>query len=197
MARMRNEERYEAQRTRILAESARIFRDRGYSQTSMEDLATALGVTKAAIYYYYKRKEEILFDICDQALEFAYETTIVTDSSMGAKERLERFVRGGVASIAENMAVFAVLFQETSLRKEARARRIVSRQRKFEIAVQDIFEDGIKEGTFRADLDPRLASLAVLGMCNWVYRWYNHEHYDVETIGEEFLKMIDYGAFSN
>ena len=104
MARMRNEERYEAQRTRILAESARIFRDRGYSQTSMEDLATALGVTKAAIYYYYKRKEEILFDICDQALEFAYETTIVTDSSMGAKERLERFVRGGVASIAENMA---------------------------------------------------------------------------------------------
>jgi hypothetical protein len=90
-----------------------------------------------------------------------------------------------------------VLFQETSLRKEARARRIVSRQRKFEIAVQDIFEDGIKEGTFRADLDPRLASLAVLGMCNWVYRWYSHEHYDVETISEEFLKMIDYGAFSN
>ena len=163
----------------------------------MEDLATALGVTKAAIYYYYKRKEEILFDICDQALEFAYETTIVTDSSTGAKERLERFVRGGVASIAENMAVFAVLFQETSLRKEARARRIVSRQRKFEIAVQDIFEDGIKEGTFRADLDPRLASLAVLGMCNWVYRWYSHEHYDVETISEEFLKMIDYGAFNN
>jgi AcrR family transcriptional regulator len=78
-------------------------------------------VTKAAIDYYYKRKEEILSDICDQALEFAYETTIVTDSSMGANERLERFVRGGVASITENMAVVAVLFQETSLRKDARA----------------------------------------------------------------------------
>jgi hypothetical protein len=45
--------------------------------------------------------------------------------------------------------------------------------------------------------DPRLASLAVLGMCNWVYRGYGHEHYDVETISDEFIKMIDYGAFSS
>jgi AcrR family transcriptional regulator len=72
-ARVRNDAQYEVRRTRILTEAAKILRQKGYNSATMEDVASAWGVTKAAVYYYYPKKQDILIEICEQAVDRALE----------------------------------------------------------------------------------------------------------------------------
>lgn len=195
MARTRRPEQYAAQVARIREEAARIFRERGYEQTSLDDIANALGVTKAAVYYYYKRKQDILFDICHQALDAGWDRLVKQNQALPAKERLELFIEDLLNGLIGQLEEFSVLMQEPTLRHERVAQGITARLHEIEQAVEAIIEQGIAEGVFRP-VNARLATLALLGMCNWTHRWYRTERFKAEAIVNEFVALVEVGILA-
>lgn len=196
MARVRNDEQYELRRARILSEAAKVFRQKGYNSATMEDLAGALGVTKAAVYYYYPKKHDILLEICEQALDRALERIRQNDSTRPAAERLRQMVSDHVEIMTDNLEEFAVFFQELDLRRDPRARRVIARQREFGSRVQELVQAGIDSGEFRQDADAALVTMAILGMCNWLYRWFRSSGRSPEEIVREFDALLVHGLLA-
>jgi len=196
VARVRNDEEYELRRTRILTEAAKVFRQKGYNSATMEDLANALGVTKAAVYYYYPKKHDILLEICEQALDRALERIRLNDAGKPAVERLQQLVADHVEIMTDNLEEWTVFFQELDLRKDPRARRVLARQREFGERVEELIQAGIDSGEFRSDADVKLVSVGILGMCNWLYRWFRATGRSPEEIIHEFNALIGHGLLS-
>lgn len=196
VARVRNDEQYELRRTRILTEAAKVFRQKGYNSATMEDLASALGVTKAAVYYYYPKKHDILLEICEQALDRALERMRQNDGAKPAAERLRQLVADHVEIMTDNLEEWTVFFQELDLRNDPRARRVIARQREFGERVEELIQAGIDSGDFRSDADVKLVSVAILGMCNWLYRWFRAAGRTPEQIIHEFNELLAHGLLS-
>jgi AcrR family transcriptional regulator len=193
---VRNDEQYELRRARILSEAAKVFRQKGYNSATMEDLATALGVTKAAVYYYYPKKNDILLEICEQALDRALDRIRQNDSSRPAAERLRQMVSDHVEIMTENLEEFAVFFQELDLRRDPRARRVITRQKEFAARVEELVQAGIDAGEFRQDADAALVTMAILGMCNWLYRWFRTSGRSPDEIVTEFDNLLVHGLLA-
>lgn len=189
MARVRNDEQYELRRARILTEAAKVFRQKGYHSATMEDLASALGVTKAAVYYYYPKKHDILIEICEQALDQALDRIRQNRADQPAADRLRQMIADHVEIMTNNLEEWSVFFQELNVRRDPSARRVVARQREFGKLVEELVQAGIDSGEFR-DADARLVTLAILGMCNWLYRWFRNEGRTTAEIVSEFDALI-------
>jgi len=149
-----------------------LFASKGYAETSVQEIVEAAGVTKGAFYYYFSSKDEVLELIHDEFLD--YEISLVEELEKyggTAPERLGSLVRDLIRSIIiyrENVRVF---FQEFDRLPEPRKAEIEKRRRVYQQHVEDIVRDGVRQGSFRSDLDPTVATLGIFGLANYTYRW--------------------------
>ncbi len=157
----------------ILEAASRLFIERGFPGTSMGDIAEAMGVTRTAIFYYFRNKEAILnaltASITEMAGKLAEETLAQQHDPMLA---LRALVCQHARLILSHPLQFRVVERNEqhlspSLRKIAQASRRLLLNR-FVTAI----EAGIRAGQFR-DVDPKLAAFSMLGMCNWGAWWFN------------------------
>lgn len=157
----------------ILEAASRLFIERGFPGTSMGDIAEAMGVTRTAIYYYFRNKEAILnaltASITEMAGKLAEETLAQQHDPVHA---LRALVCQHARLILSHPLQFRVVERNEqhlspSLRKIAQASRRLLLNR-FVTAI----EAGIRAGQFR-DVDPKLAAFSMLGMCNWGAWWFN------------------------
>jgi TetR/AcrR family transcriptional regulator, cholesterol catabolism regulator len=144
--------------------------EKGYSNTSVEDITRELGFTKGVFYYYWKNKREIVQEIHDRALETinaGLDGVMAEESS--AAVRLEAAIRNHVGAVLENRSIIAVLLGDFAFSEETlEGRRAYGRR------FQALVEEGIAAGVVR-DLDPTVLTYAILGLCNSVARWYRPE----------------------
>lgn len=187
------DEQFQLKRMALLREAARAFSANGYHNTSLDDVAASLGVTKAALYYYVKTKQEILFechmlamDLGDQALEYG------RTHGRNAHEKIILFCQRYIELITGEMGSFAVLGEFNAL--EAKRREIVLRRRdEFEEIFKAIVQEGIEEGSIR-QVDPKLACFFFMGAVNWMTRWFRPQgELAGETIAAEFKSMFSEG----
>ena len=158
--------------TAIRAAALRIFRQKGYHAASMQDIADAVGLYKASLYYYVDSKEELLVRLFEGRTEKVLAEIDAAASGPGtSRERLGAMVRAYVLGVLRNLdSVHVYLREEHSL--PPLALQQVHREQQ---AMRSHFERVIVEGTRRGEFvagDPKLAALALLGMCTWVHRWY-------------------------
>jgi len=158
--------------TAIRAAALRIFRRKGYHAASMQEIADAVGLYKGSLYYYVASKEELLVRLFEGRTEKVLAEVAAAASGAGSpRERLSAMGRAYVLGVLRNLdSVHVYLREEHSLPPSALQQ--VHREQK---AMRDHFERVIVEGTSRGDFvqgDPKLAALALLGMCTWVHRWY-------------------------
>jgi AcrR family transcriptional regulator len=179
-------------RKRIVREAAKQFRAKGYQVTTLDDLASSIGVTKAAIYYYFSKKSEILLEICADALAQALTSLDALDPTEPADVRLRAALSNHVELLVQNLEAWAVFFQEIDLLREPKARAILADQRRFSNILEGILEEGMRTKVFR-EADPQLVALAILGMYNWVYRWYRSSGRKPQEIIKEFADLIELG----
>lgn len=155
----------------VLHVAARVFNERGYDGTSMEDLARALGVTKSAIYHHVSSKTELLSRSLDLAMDALFEVTREEGSTTGpAVDRLEHVLRGSVRVLVEQLPHVTLLLRvrgNTEVEKRALARR-----REFDHLVAALVREGIADGDIRGDVDPAVASRLLFGMVNSIIEWY-------------------------
>ncbi|RTH04927.1 TetR/AcrR family transcriptional regulator [Thermus scotoductus] len=160
-----------ATRNRILEEAARLFTEKGYEATSVQDLAEALGLSKAALYHHFRSKEEVLYEISLQALEGLCRQGERALSEPDPKVALLRFMEGHARFFEENRPFFVAMLQGLqSLSPEKRAVTIALRDR-YEGMLRSILERGMALGVFRP-LDVGLTARAILSLLNWMIRWF-------------------------
>jgi TetR/AcrR family transcriptional regulator, cholesterol catabolism regulator len=192
VARTRNDAQYALMREKIAKAAVKQFRTKGYQITTLDDIANSVGVTKAAIYYYFSKKSDILLEICSQALNQALSALDALDPTKSPDEKLRETLASHVRFMVDNLEAWTVFFQEIDLRKESKARQIVADQRRFARVMEDILTEGMDAGVFRR-VDPELATLAILGMYNWVYRWYRSSGRTTEEVIDQFANMVEFG----
>jgi AcrR family transcriptional regulator len=156
----------------ILAVSARLFRGKGYRATTMEDIAAELNVTKPALYYYIKTKNDLLYAICESAIERLMEgVRQIMVAPDDVQERLRKLIHWHVSMFSEHGDVITVYLAEESELPEDKRTFIRSLSREYETLYRELLEQGIKEGKFRK-MDVPMVVRAISGMCNWLFAWY-------------------------
>ena len=159
-------------RERILEEAVKLFYERGFTGTTLDDIAAELGVTKPFIYTHFRGKVELLAALCKPTIEMSLEA--VTNASIGpgsAANRLHRAITDFSAVVLRRQPNIAIYFrEEKNLAAEALA-EINALRKKFDRVLADLLRQGVADGEF--DLpDPALSALALGGMISWAYTWY-------------------------
>jgi len=161
-------------RDRILEEAAKLFTEKGYEATSVQDIAQALGLSKAALYHHFGSKEEILYEISLLALKGLVAAGEEALKVPDPKEALLRFMEGHARYFEENYPFFVTMLQGIkSLSPENRLSTIALRDR-HEENLRAILRRGVEAGVFR-EVDVALAGRAILSMLNWMIRWFRPE----------------------
>jgi AcrR family transcriptional regulator len=186
--------RGEVLRAQILRTAADLFRERGYRATTLDNIAGRLGMSKASLYKYFRAKEEMLAAISRETIEtFIRELTLVLDSDLPPEEKLRRVVREHVRFVIGNRSFLTVFFSEEANLPPRFARALAAQKNRYDKGVESIVEDGIRRGVFR-EMSPRLVVFAVLGMVNWVYKWYNPAgRWGADEIATAFLALVEGG----
>lgn len=162
-------------RERILEEAVKLFYERGFTGTTLDDIAAELGVTKPFIYTHFRSKTDLLAAICTPTIELSLDA--VTNASKGAgspTERLYRAIVDFTQVVLSRQANIAIYFrEEKNLSTDALA-EINTLRKKFDRVLSKLLAEGVAAGEFDIK-DVSLAALAIGGMISWAYTWHRPE----------------------
>ena len=159
-------------RDRILEEAVKLFYERGFSGTTLDDIAGKLGVTKPFIYTHFRSKVELLEAICRPTIEMSLEAIENAAQKPGsAAERLFNGVVEFSKVVLQRQGNIAVYFREEKNLSEAGLADINALRKRFDRVLSELLEQGAEAGEFVVD-DVRVAALAIGGMVSWAYTWY-------------------------
>lgn len=182
-------------RQRLIDTAVELFHRHGYRTTTLDDLAQELGISKAALYHYVESKEELLFIIYNQALNSIFEeTNRISAKDLPPDEKLRQIIINHIKNIIiKNLSLFFVFFTEENQLPEKYYRMVKEKKREYDRIIQGIIEEGISLGLFEEE-EPRLLVYAIVGMCNWLYKWYHPGvRYSADEIAENFIRIIERG----
>ena len=155
----------------LLAVAVKVFNERGYEATSMEELSRKLGITKSAIYHHVSGKEELLRLAMDRALDGLFAVADEAQAMDGrAIDRLEHVVRGSVGVLVDRLPFVTLLLRARGNTKIERA--AVTRRKEFDRLVTDLVKQAEAEGDVRPDVDPAVTARLLFGMVNSLIEWY-------------------------
>lgn len=172
--RTRSSTRRDLVESQIIREATRLFAERGFSGTSLKDIADATGLTRPALYHYVRSKDEILArlvtELAEQpalALQAVHE-----QQGLSTSERLRRMAHAVALLQASDPSRFQLLIRSEPDLPEELVDRYAQSRRKVLREFVSVIEEGTSSGEFRP-VDPRTAALSILGQCNWV-AWWHH-----------------------
>lgn len=160
-----------ATRGAILRAAAGVFRDRGFAETGMREIAAAADLSTANLYYYFHSKADILYFCQDHSAQRMLETArTLQKGRLGPAERLRRVIEAHLLCTLDELDG-AAAHTEVDALPPALRRRIVGKRDRYERAVRRMVQDGIRRRVFRRR-DSALTTRAILGALNWTTRWY-------------------------
>lgn len=182
----------------IVAVAAELFARGGFGATSLDDIAEALGATKGALYYHIKNKEEILRLIYLTVLTASEEPLRrIVEADMPPAEKLRRAVEHQAAVAADRSPAMIVFYREQRHLTGPFAKEITLRKKAYERYFEQIIEEGQAAGVFQLNVDSKIATFGLLGMCNWLSQWYKSSgQYSPQQIAATFVNIVERGLLS-
>lgn len=184
--------RSDARWAEILAGAGRVFARLGYGQSTLEDVGNEVGVSRATLYYYVGTKEDLLVGLLWEPLEtLRVRMEEVAQLEAPAPRRLEESLREYVRTMAELPELFVFLSENVHQAMSGPAAdRIRDNADRCGRVLADVIRSGAEAGDFRRDIDPAVAVMGIIGMFNWMHRWYRPERErTLQEIGEDFIAM--------
>ena len=193
---------YEARREEIMAAAANVFLAKGYSATSFKDIAEALDLDRATLYYYFASKQELV-------------QTATLAAFAGYADAAEEIARGEGSPEAKVAHIFLMnlesatrsdfhyvsIFLQEDVTKQMTGdnrdwlRAINSRRRRYEAAVTSIFESGRAAGVFRSQVAPSMFTTALIGMGSWAQRWFDPKGpVAAQDLADQLARVSVHGA---
>ena len=196
MARNATETRFESQRDKILKAAATCFNEKGYSGTSLKDVSRHLGLTDAALYYYVRNKEELVYQCYLRAAELGREAMErgVAEGKTGL-EQATLYIRYHIEIMVGEEGPVAIMSEIPSLKRTHR-NEILEVSRRHSAGFEAILERGIADGSI-ADCDVRMTGNAIMGSINWIPKWYHGKANMAAQIRSEFPAILTNGLKAN
>ncbi len=155
----------------IIEAAAEAFRTNGYAATSLEDIASAVGMWKGSLYHYIDSKEDLLFAVVrGPAEEILNQLRELSDTDLPPTEKIRRATRSHVQILNSNFVYASVYLQEIAGRRKLPEWTAMDRE--YLNLLESIVREGVDSGEFSAVTNPRVATLALIGSLNWLTHWY-------------------------
>ncbi|MGN6460279.1 MAG: TetR/AcrR family transcriptional regulator [Pseudolabrys sp.] len=175
----------------IIDAAAQVFAELGYHGATTQKIADLLRIRQASLYYYFPSKEVALERVCLQGVAGFFETAqAIASGPGGPAERLAGLMRAHISPILDRGNYVRVFLTQRQFLSNASRRRVGKWSRGLEQIFEKVIREGMRSGDFRSDLDPRLSTLAVLGMTNAVASWYGRENASIERIGGDYAALV-------
>ncbi|MGO4405760.1 TetR/AcrR family transcriptional regulator [Bosea sp. RAF48] len=177
----------------ILDHAARLLRSGGYHQTTLREIAEAVGIRKASLYYHFASKEEIVEAVVNDGVRFVHEGVVAAlAATEGAlpRERLEAAIRGHLAALhghgdytSASIKVFN--FGAAPVPESVRAVR-----RAYEEVWRRLIAELQQAGALPAERSPDVLRLFLLGALNGSTDWYRPERFEIDALAREFAALL-------
>jgi AcrR family transcriptional regulator len=180
-------------REAVILAAARAFAERGYHNTSLDDLAASLKVTKPTLYLYVPNKEAILFECIRAGLEQIQGSLDESEAGEGpARERLFAFIRGYASAIVGDFG-WCMLRAEDQHLGAAMSRRIKLLKAGIDRRMRALIEAGVQDGSIRS-CDTKMTAFALAGALNWMGHWYREDaSLKPHEIADRFIDVFNRG----
>lgn len=168
------EQRRENRREEILRAAQDLFHRQGYANTSLDDIARAVGIKREGLYYYFSNRTQILIEIIRPlGLQLRDRVREILESDAPPEEKIRQTVENHLRRFENRFAESKITLRDDYFAEnDAVLAEMGPIWNEYEALWVAIIEEGQKKGVFDDTLDPRLAHLGILGLCNWVARWY-------------------------
>jgi len=182
--------RRDRQRDAILRAAARLFRERGFADTGMRDIAAAADLSAANLYHYFDGKNDLLFYCQDRALDrMLAAVAAARGESRSATERLRVVFTAHLQTLLDEIEGATAHLQIDSLPPKLRD-AIVKKRDSYERALRRLIADGIKSGEL-VDMDPAVVTRAMLGAMNWTVTWFRPDGPETAAaVGEVISRFL-------
>ena len=184
---------HSVKRDAVIRVAARAFHERGFHNTSLDDIAAALEVTKPTIYYYVPNKEQLLFECFVAGLEPIHAALRdVKDSKAPARERLCAVLRQYVAAIASEFGWCMVRAEEQDLGENLSA-QVRALKAIIDQGIRKLLREGMRDGSIETR-DVKMSAFALAGAVNWIAHWYRDKQgLTPAQIGDAFVTFFEDG----
>ncbi len=182
---------------RVLLEAATtLFDERGYHATSVESIVSAAGVTKGAFYHHFGGKEDILMQIQDDYIDNRLRNCEkIMASTQDPRERLRELIHEALVGIEKYRAQVSIFMQERRFLTGPEFAPIKAKRDQVDAFYVSVVQQGIDEGVFDPELDPRIVSFSILGMCAWALTWYRPTgRMSVRDVADQMASLVLSGA---
>lgn len=179
----------------ILETAARLICVRGYEATSMQEIASACGLTKAGLYHHVQSKEQLLFAIMDYGMDVFEEQVLAHVQDIPDPVlRLRACMRRNIALVTRGWSkeVTIILHEHATLTGDARE-SIDGRKKRYVRFLEQAVAEGVRQGKLRP-VDPTIAAFSLLGMVLWVYKWFKADgRLSEEQVTDGMLDLLFHG----
>jgi AcrR family transcriptional regulator len=177
-------------RIEILKSAAAAFRRRGYHGASVDEIASALEMTKGNLYYYFKNKEEILFACHDYSLDVLLALMAeVQAEPTRPDDKLKKLILAFIHLMLDELQGTALTLDLQAL-SPMLLKRIIAKRDRFDRGMREIIQQGMDQGLFRSG-DPRMIEFAIMGAVNWITKWFDPAGpLSSEEIGQSFAAYL-------
>ena len=177
----------ESRADQLLETATLLFKEKGYHNTSMQDLADALGMQKGSLYYYIDSKEELLRVLLEQATSIlGSQIDEIYAADLPSSEKLSRVLENHGRAIMDHLNLVTVYLQEYRSLPPARLQEVMTTREHYEQRLMQILQDGIANGEFRP-VNVQMTVFGFLGMLNWTHQWFSPEG---ELTSEEIAAIL-------
>jgi AcrR family transcriptional regulator len=192
MVRIAEETRFELQRDRMLKAAASCFNAKGFSGTSLKDVAKHLGLTDAALYYYVRNKEELVYQCYLRAADLGREAMDRgRNEGRNGFEQAFLYIRYHVEVLVGDRGPVAIMSEIPSL-KPVHRNEVLKVSRRHSVAFEDILSAGIDDGSI-VDCDVRMTGNAIMGAINWIPKWFHGDKALAAKVWAEFPEILTGG----
>ena len=187
------DEQYQLKKHAVIAEASRAFGHKGYQNVSLADIAKTLNVTKAALYYYFQNKQELLYEchcLCMDIGDRVLDQAIVSGSS--GMDAIRIFIEKYVEALTDELGASSVLHEIDAMRPED-IKQILRRRRVFDTRLRALIDKGIADKSIRP-CNAKLAVFWFMGAINGIPRWYSPSgELSGVDIAEAFVNFLGQG----
>lgn len=192
MAQKAEETRFELQKDRMLRAAARCFNEKGYSGSSLKDVAAILGLTDAALYYYVRNKEELVYLCYVRAAAVGREAMgRAVSEGLNGMDTVRRYLRYHIEIMVGDRGPVAIMSEIPSL-KPVHRDEVLELSRQHSARFEEILKAGIEDGSI-SPCDVRMTGNAIMGSINWIPKWNHGDSEMGNAIATEFPAILTKG----
>jgi len=187
-----DETKFQLQRDRLLKAAAHCFNQKGYSGTSLKDVARQLGLTDAALYYYVRNKEELVYQCYVRAADIGRDAMdrAVADADCGF-DQVRLYIRYHLEYMLGDRGPIAIMSEIPSLRPDHRE-QVLEYSRLHSSRFETLLKTGIEDGSIVCR-DIRMTGNAIMGSINWIPKWFHGDQRTAARVLQEFPEILSCG----